>query len=309
MDFLDKTLDASLLGYTRIGFSARHLSVQEPFPSLMAKHIMVTGATGGIGKAAVERLAANGAVVHAVGRNPTKLETLVTETNGSIIPHIADLSSMADTATLAKAYLDLGEPLHGLINNVGVMADSRVLTSEGFELTYATNLLGQYVLTRRLAEGLLLQRPDRVVFVSSGGMYSQSLTVSNLESSEGEYRGTAAYSRTKRGQVVLASQLAAAGGSGSVVTSMHPGWVDTDGVKASLPTFQKITGPVLRNASQGADTMVWLVGAMHASKLNGEFVHDRVPRPKHRLGRTKVDAEVTQQFMAKLAADAKPYLQ
>jgi NAD(P)-dependent dehydrogenase (short-subunit alcohol dehydrogenase family) len=308
MAFLDAILDTTLLGYSKIGFSSRRLSVDEPFPSLMEKHVMVTGATGGIGHAAVQRFASNGAIVHAVGRNRRKLDELVKQTEGRIVPHIADLSLMEDNSRLASAFIDLGEPLYGLVNNVGVMSPKRVTTAEGFELTYATNLLGQFVLTRKLVAGLGLKRPTRIVFVSSGGMYTQELTATNLESVDGEYNGAKAYARTKRGQVVLASQLADTTGAPSVVTSMHPGWVDTDGVKASLPTFQKITRPILRDAPQGADTMVWLVGSMQAADLNGEFVHDRLPRPKHRLGRTQVVASVTKEFMTKLESDAKPYL-
>lgn len=308
MNLLDKALDATLIGYTRIGFASRRLSVDEPFPSLAAKHVMVTGATGGIGKATVERLARNGAIVHAVGRNREKLDTLVTGTQGSVVPHQADLSSMEQTEQLAMGFLDLGEPLHGLVNNVGVMSSTRQVTDEGFELTYATNLLGQYVLTKRLVEGLVAERPSRIVFVSSGGMYSQPLTATNIESSEGEYTGTAAYARTKRGQVSLATHLASAFGGTTTVTSMHPGWVDTDGVKDSLPTFRKLTGPVLRTAPQGADTLVWLVGSMSAIALDGEFVHDRRPRPKHRLDRTKVGPEETKAFIKKLTSDAAPYV-
>jgi hypothetical protein len=54
--------------------------------------------------------------------------------------------------------------------------------------------------------------------------------------------------------------------------------------------------------------MVWLVGSVHAADLDGEFVHDRRPRQKHRMSRTKVEADDTKMFMAKLASDADPYL-
>lgn len=308
MEVVDKILDATLLGYSKIGISARGLSVDEPFPALTAKHVLVTGATGGIGRAAALRFVANGATVHAVGRDERKLDDLMAKTDGRVVPHVADLSLMEDNSNLAGSFMDLGEPLFGLVNNVGVMSGDRKRTREGFELTYATNLLGQFVLTRKLVAGLGLKRPERIVFVSSGGMYSQPLTATNIESNDGEYNGTAAYARTKRGQVVLASQLAGTIGGSTIVTSMHPGWVDTDGVKASLPTFRKLTRPILRNAEQGADTMVWLVGSMQATDLNGAFVHDRAPRSKHKLRRTKVSVDVTKEFMAKLESDAKPYL-
>ena len=204
MGFLDSALDATLAGYSKVGFSSRGLSVDEEFPEVAGKHIMVTGATGGIGKAVAQRLAANGAVVHVVGRNAAKLEALVDETEGEVVTHQADLSSMAAIVKLADDYIASGHPLHGLVNNVGIMIHERTVTDEGWEITYATNLLGQYVLTRKLLPVLEASAPSRIVMVSSGGMYSQGLTVSNLQSSQGEYNGTNAYARTKRAEVVLA---------------------------------------------------------------------------------------------------------
>ena len=134
MGFLDSALDTTLAGYSKVGFSSRGLSVDEQFPEVAGKHVMVTGATGGIGKAVAQRLAANGAVVHAVGRNAGKLEALVNETEGDVVPHQADLSSMDAIVGLADDYLSSGQPLHGLVNNVGIMIHERTVTDEGWEI-------------------------------------------------------------------------------------------------------------------------------------------------------------------------------
>ena len=309
MRFLDTALDSTLAGYTRFGQSLRSIDAEQPFPEVAGKHVMVTGATGGIGKAVAQRLAANGAVVHAVGRNPAKLDDLVAATEGSIVPHTADLSSMAAIVDLADAYIASGEPLHGIVNNVGIMIHERTVTDEGYEITYETNLLGQYVLTKKLLPVLETSAPSRVVMVSSGGMYSQPLTVSNIESSEGEYNGTNAYARTKRGEVVLAEEWAKEfAGTGVTVTSMHPGWVDTAGVRSSLPTFRKITGPFLRDEDGGADTIVWLVASDEAGDLSGGFYHDRRQRPTHRMKRTVEDPVLRERFMERLASDAAKWL-
>ena len=310
MGALDSILDATLAGYSKVGFSARGLSVDERFPEVAGKHIMVTGGTGGIGRATVERLARNGAVVHAVGRSQDKLDALTTETEGTVIGHRADLSSMRQIVDLADRYLASGEPLHGLVNNVGVMIHERTVTDEGWELTYATNLLGQYVLTRRLLPRMVESAPARIVMVSSGGMYSQPLTVTNLQSDKGEYNGTNAYARTKRGEVVLTEEWAnELSGTGVSVNSMHPGWVDTAGVQTSLPTFRKLTGPFLRDEAQGADTIVWLVASDEAAEANGSFWHDREERPTHRLDKTREQPDKRRRFMQQLASDAAPYLE
>jgi dehydrogenase/reductase SDR family member 12 len=310
MSFLDSALDATLAGYSKIGFSARGLSTEERFPAIDGKHVMVTGATGGIGRATAMRLADNGAVVHAVGRSVDKLDALVADAAGTVIAHQADLSLMADIERLADDYLASGQPLHGLVNNVGIMIHDRTVTAEDWEITYATNLLGQYVLTRKLLPVMIGSTPARIVMVSSGvGMYSQGLTVSNLQSDKGEYNGTDAYSRTKRAQVVLAEEWSEElEGTGVTANSMHPGWVDTVGVQTSIPTFRKITRPFLRDEAQGADTIVWLIASNEAKDASGSFWHDRVERPTHRLKKTKEDTSKRRRFLERMASDAAPYL-
>lgn len=310
MAFIDTSLDTTLLGYTRIGPRARGIDTAERFPEVEGRHMMVTGATGGIGRATALRLAENGAVVHAVGRSTDKLDALVSEAAGDVVPHRADLSSMSEIVALTDAFTASASPLHGLVNNVGIMIHERTVTTEGWEITYATNLLGQYVLTQRLLPILEASAPSRIVMVSSGGMYSEPLTVSNLQSWQGEYKGSSAYARTKRAEVVLAEiwsdEFAA---KGITVNSMHPGWVDTAGVRDSLPTFRKITGPFLRNEAEGADTIVWLAASDEAEHQSGKFFHDRSARPTHRMAKTREADTKRDGFLEQVASDAAPYLE
>ena len=88
---------------------------------------------------------------------------------------------------------------------------------------------------------------------------------------------------------------------------MHPGWVYTEGVRGALPTFRKLTRPLLRNEDQGADSIVWLIAARDADSLAGKFIHDRKPRPIYRAKRTMTEDIVRDEFIAMLAADAAPY--
>ncbi len=301
MDTIDRILDSTLIGFTRLGFAARDCDLTEHFPSLLGKHIVVSGATGGIGRAATERLAHNGATVHAIGRSQDKLDILSEEVPG-VVTHRADLSLMSEIRDVASRILDSVDTIHGLVNNVGVMTHEWKTTDEGFELTYATNLLGQYVLTTELEPAYATDA--RILFISSGGMYSQPLQVDRLESPEQDHDGTAAYARTKRAQVVLADHLNTAFEDDRVVASMHPGWVDTDGVSSSLPTFQRIMGPFLRTPEQGADTIVWFLGAAEADSTGGAFLHDREPRRQHRLKRTTA-GDGADGLITRLAHDAR----
>jgi NAD(P)-dependent dehydrogenase (short-subunit alcohol dehydrogenase family) len=129
----------------------------------------------------------------------------------------------------------------------------------------------------------------QVVFVSSGGMYAAPLEVDDLESAAGKYDGVRVYARTKRMQVVLAEAWAERladerlredheSATDVRVASMHPGWAATPGTAESLPTFQKLTGPLLRDATDGADTAVWLVATRPPSRPP-HFWHDRAQRP------------------------------
>lgn len=308
MAAIDTLLDTSLLGFTKLGVSARGINITEPFPEVHGKHVIVTGATGGIGRATSIRLASSGAIVHGVGRSAEKLAALKEDTDGTVVTHQVDLSNMEAIRQLTESVLADGYELHGVVNNVGVMTQERVTTVEGFELTYAVNLLGQYVLTTNLLPALISAAPSRIVMVSSGGMYSQPLTAANMQSSDNSYNGTAAYAKTKRGQVELAIEWAETLADDDIrVNSMHPGWVDTEGVQTALPTFRRMTRPLLRDADQGADSIVWLIAAQDADVSTGEFVHDRTARPTHRGKRTNTSTATRTEFMAMLASDAAPF--
>ena len=139
--------------------------------------------------------------------------------------------------------------------------------------------------------------PARIINVASGGMYSQRISISNLQNDQGEYKGSAAYARTKRGQVILTEMWAERlKDAGVTVSSMHPGWADTPGVVHSLPTFYKITKPFLRTPAEGADTIVWLAANDGAAGESGLFWHDREPRPTHKTSRTKERPEQRQKL-------------
>jgi NAD(P)-dependent dehydrogenase (short-subunit alcohol dehydrogenase family) len=290
---LDDLLDHTVVGsFTNIGHAVRSLGWSDELPSLSGKTVIVTGATSGLGRAAAERLAQTGAAVRLVGRSEPKLEIARSEIsaatgNDDLDIYVADFSSMEQVRGLAAAVL-AGEPgIDVLINNAGALITERRETAEGIELALATNLLSHFLLTNLLIPRLEASAPARIINVSSGGMYTQRVRVRDLQSTRGEYKGSIAYARAKRGQVILtelwAEQLA---GRGVVVHAMHPGWADTPGVEKSLPVFRKITKPFLRTPEQGADTIVWLAASDEAAETSGNFWLDRRPRPTHRLKST-----------------------
>lgn len=84
-----------------------------------------------------------------------------------------------------------------------------------------------------------------------------------------------------------------------VVHSMHPGWADTPGIAASLPTFRRALGPALRSPEQGADTTVWLAAAPAPGQTSGELWHDRATRAKHYLPWSRESTDERAEFYDK----------
>lgn len=290
---IDAALEASVVGsFTNLGHRVRSRDWDAGPSSMEGMTAVITGATSGIGLAAAERMAGLGAHVALVGRNPEKLRSSVEQVSAAgpheAVAYRADLSSIDEVRRVAAEILAGEERIDVLVNNASVLAPERTTSVDGFELTLATNLLSTFLLTNLLIPRLVESAPSRIITVSSGGMYTEALDVQGLEMTNEDYAGASAYARTKRAQVVLTEMWAEIlAGTGVVAHSMHPGWVSTPGVAASLPTFRKIMGPLLRNADQGADTIVWLSADPDALASSGQFWLDRQPRETHRLKRTE----------------------
>jgi NAD(P)-dependent dehydrogenase (short-subunit alcohol dehydrogenase family) len=292
----------SIAGFTNLGYQLHSRSFQPVDTNMTGKTVMITGASGGLGEAATLALTGLGARVVAVARDKAKLDALQRRTGGRAIGLRADLSSMAEIRRLATIVLEAEPRLDVLINNVGVLLNERRITEEGVEATLATNLAGHFLLTNLLRSKLISSAPSRVVNVSSGGMYSERIHPEDLQYEKREYRGASAYARTKRGQVILtemwAEQLA---GTGVVVHAMHPGWARTEGVKTSLPMFNRVMRPLLRTPGQGADTIVWLAAADEPALTSGRFWFDREVVPTHLAESTVETAEERDALWASLA--------
>ncbi|GJF16588.1 short-chain dehydrogenase [Mycolicibacterium cyprinidarum] len=311
----DTVLDRSVvLGYTKLGSKVRRLWwPPDPPPAAMAgKRVVVTGATAGIGEAMAEAFARLGATVHLLGRDEKKVRHSAgvirgsASGGGSVIEEVCDVSDLdavrAWTADLS-ARIDM---LHGLVHNAGVMPKQRSETPQGHETQLACHVLGPQVMTEELLPLLRNARDASVVFMSSGGMYTTPLIADDLESRDGEYDGVRVYARTKRMQVVLAAEWSRRlEGTGIRVESTHPGWVETGGVAAALPTFRRLTGPLLRDAADGADTAVWLVATRPESGA-GHFWHDRAQRPTTFGWQRREDPVAVAKFLTEVSRMTSP---
>jgi dehydrogenase/reductase SDR family protein 12 len=287
---VDRLMDLAVLpGFSAIGYEFRRRAFGWEPPEVAGRTVMITGANAGLGRAASEALAGLGARVVMICRDPERGEEArrAVSAEADLEPELmlGDLSSMDSVRDLAGRWMARGESLDVLINNAGVMPPERTLTDEGFELTFATNVLGPFLLSRLLIPSLETGFEPRIVMVSSGGMYGSGFSLSDPQLERRDYRPSAVYAHTKRAEVMLADEFDVR--FRPTACSMHPGWAETPGVAASLPRFNRIMGPVLRDPEAGADTVVWLAGASPAEAPGGLFYEDRRPRPKYRLPGTR----------------------
>lgn len=281
----DKSLVGAMLQFTRLGFALEPACRQAISASLDGKTALITGATSGIGYEAALGIAKLGARTVFIARNPDKADKIrarlaVESGNADITYHIADMRRMADVRSAATAVATAEPDLHILVNNAGALFRERGLTEDGFENTLAVNLLSPFVLTGLLIPKLRASGPARIINVSSGGMYTQPIDLTDLNYENTPYDGPKAYARAKRGIVILTELWSHIfRDSGIVVNAMHPGWVDTPGLAGALPGFHAKLGKLLRTPAQGADTIVWLAADSSAGNLSGKFWLDRRPRP------------------------------
>ena len=291
---LDTILDRTVVGgYTSVGYRIRSRTWHaSDLHRLEGKVVVVSGATSGIVLAAAEGFARLGASVRLLVRSDERgaqARAAITERtrNSDVQVRVCDISSLESVRGCATR-LAAEEHLNVLVNNAGVMTQQRALSADGIELTLATNVVGPFLLTNLLIPLLEESGPARIINVSSGGMYTQKLRVDDLQSEHGRFDGPKVYARTKRAQVTLTEMWAQRlADTRVVVHSMHPGWVDTPGVRSSLPRFYKSTRPLLRTPAQGADTIVWLGAAAEQSHSSSRFWQDRRPRPTHLLPHTR----------------------
>lgn len=287
---LAKTLDLFVApAFSAPGYWLRRRSWRDPElrVDLSKQHHIVTGANSGLGFACARQLATRGATVHMLCRNAdrgakARDQILAEDPESRLFLHVVDVSLTQSVRDFASDFQGRFERLDGLIHNAGVLPHSRAESAEGVELTFATNVLGPFLLTLELQSLLQKSAPSRVIFVSSGGMYTQKLNVEDLQFTREPFDGVVAYAQTKRAEVILAEMFAARlKDRGITVNSMHPGWADTPGVQKSLPGFRKVTKFMLRDYEQGADTMVWLAAAKELEGVTGQFWFDRAPRRTH----------------------------
>jgi retinol dehydrogenase 14 len=252
--------------------------------SMTGKTVLITGGTGGIGRATAIRLASMGARVGIVGRNVGRAQRaaaeICSESGNAVVDAFgADMSSQADVRQLASDVLTAYPRLDVLINNVGGFWSHRHVTADGLERTFALNHLAPFLLTSLLLDRLISSAPARIVTVSSA---AQSMGVIAFDDLMGErnYSGQQAYNQSKLANVMFTYELARRlTGTGVTATALHPGMTNTsfsaeDPSRLFAPLVM-VMRPFMKKPERGADTPVYLASSPAAEGLTGEFFANR----------------------------------
>jgi NAD(P)-dependent dehydrogenase (short-subunit alcohol dehydrogenase family) len=296
-NMLDRSVIGGLPAFTRYGYAFSRRRWNPVVNSLDGKTILITGATSGIGFAAAEAMAHKGARLIFLARNPEKARRVIrdislTTGNSAMTFYPVDMESLVQIKRVAKDLINRESHIDVLINNAGAMYPRRQVTHQGFEKTFAADLLGPFALTEMIVPLLSQAGKARIINVSSGGMYTQGIRVDDLQYLQGTYDGATAYARAKRGLVIVTEVWAEKFARHHIgVHAMHPGWVKTPGLKQSLPGFYSAFKHVMRTPEQGADTIVWLASAPEIDQCSGQFWLDRAPHITHVFAHTRETPE------------------
>jgi NAD(P)-dependent dehydrogenase (short-subunit alcohol dehydrogenase family) len=270
--------------------------------------VLVTGASSGIGRATALGLAAMGARVAIIGRDRGRTEAAATEIRqaggGQVDVFVADMSSQAEVRRLAAAVLASLPRIDVLVNNVGGYWDTRHLTADGLERTFAVNHLAPYLLTRLLLDRLQESAPARVITVSSGAHTMGRIDFDDL-GGERSYSGMKAYSQSKLANVLFTYELARRLGTARVTANaLHPGMVNTGFGAEDAGRIQRLFTPLMRpfmqSPAQGAATSIHLASSPEVEGVTGCYYAAGKRRQSSKRSYDRATAERLWQVSAEL---------
>jgi retinol dehydrogenase-14 len=253
---------------------------------MTGRTVLVTGATAGIGKATAVGLAAMGAHVAITGRDRERTEAAARDVraagSGPVDMFIADLSSQAEVHRLAGELLERLTRIHVLVNNVGGYWNTRHITADGLERTFALNHLAPFLLTNLLLDRMTRSGPARVVTVASHAHTMGRIDFDDLQG-ERSYSGSRAYDQSKLANVLFAYELARRL-TGTTVTSnaLHPGVVRTSFGAEDPGGAQRLLVPLIRpflkSPTRGAATSIHLASAPELVQVTGGYFAGRTAK-------------------------------
>jgi len=259
--------------------------------SMVGRTVLVTGGTSGIGRATATGLAAKGARLAIIGRDRGRTDGAAREIRaaggGQVDVFVADLSSQSEVRRLADEVLQSLSRIDVLINNVGGYWNTRHVTADGLEHTFALNHLAPFLLTNLLLDRLKQSAPARVVTVASNAHSMGRIDFDDLQG-ERSYSGATAYNQSKLANVLFTYELARRLQATAVTANaLHPGVVRTSFGVEDRDGVQRLFVPLMRlfmkAPAQGATTSIHLASSPDLEEVTGlYFVNSKPKRSSER---------------------------
>ncbi len=265
---------------------------------LSGRRFVVTGSSSGLGEESARALAAAGATVTMLARNPGKNDAAAARVREAVPDAdlelgTVDLADLASIRSFGAGYLAEHDAIDVLINNAGVMVCPFGRTVDGFETQFGTNHLGHFLLTALLMPAIRKGDAPRVVNLSSGGhsISDVDLVDPNYESTE--YDAWSAYGRSKTANVLFTKELARRHGDELLTFAVHPGVVMTElgrhmDEELMAQMMERMrqrsgddsesessgSGVQIKAVDQGAATQIWAATSPDLVDHNGAYLGD-----------------------------------
>lgn len=256
--------------------------------TMKEKRCLITGANSGIGKATAIQLAQAGAEIIMACRNPLKAEEAKKEIiyrsgNDKVSILLVDFAKQEEIRALAEEFNKKYDSLDILVNNAGLIAEKRMTTKEGYELTFAINHLGYFLLTHLLLDSLKASPNARIVNVASEAHRMGKLDFNDLHLSK-DYSNIKAYGNSKLANILFTLELSKQlEGTNITANSLHPGVVNSNfGGNSSmfLKALVVMARPFMVSVEKGAETSMYLASSPEVEQVTGRyFVRKKQKRP------------------------------
>ncbi len=251
--------------------------------SLMTgKTVAITGASSGIGLETAKALGAMGAHIIAIVRDRAKADAALADVAHDTV--CADLYSLAEVRAAGSEIRRRFSRLDVLINNAGAIHNTRELTVDGFEKTFALDHLAAFLLSYELRELLAASAPARIVTVSSAAHRMASFAWDDLATMKHWRGATAAYGAAKLCNIWFARESARRLAAHNVTScSLHPGVVASNFGRSGSAFYRiatKLAAPFLKTTEAGARTSVLVASSPTLEGASGlYFVNERPAKP------------------------------
>ena len=256
--------------------------------ALEGRVALITGASGGLGAEAARALAERGAAISRAVRDMAKgegvAESIRSSTGNDRIDLVqVELSSPDSVRACARSWLERHGELHLLINNAGIMACPLDRSKEGWEMQFAANHLGHFLLTALLVPALRAGAPSRIVNLSSAGHRLAGVDFDDIHFERRDYDKWIAYGQSKSANVLFSCELdRRLQRDGIRAYAVHPGVIFTelarhltpDDIKDLMDRSPGDGGLVFKSVEAGAATTVYAATAPELAGKGGLYLED-----------------------------------